>query len=83
MTTARARRNSGSGTDCQVRSDQVRSDEPRVAKAARIAALENDLQKLSDEQLRARTEQFKKEIAGGKDLDGLRRQRPASGRQET
>lgn len=78
MMTAFGRKTSGSAND-----RQVRSDEPRVAKVAKIAALENDLEKLSDEQLRARTEQFKREIAGGQRLDGLQRQRPAPARQET
>jgi preprotein translocase subunit SecA len=38
---------------------------------AGINALEPELQKLSDADLRARTEQFKKEVADGKDLDEL------------
>src|SRR6202030_1914909 len=36
-----------------------------------INALEPELEKLSDEQLRARTEEFRKQIAEGKSLDDL------------
>ncbi len=38
---------------------------------AEINALEPELEKLSDADLRARTERFKKEVADGKDLDDL------------
>jgi len=70
MTTALARKTFGS------------AHERRVRSVAEIAALENDLEKLGDEELRVRTEQFKKEFAAGKDLDALR-QRPEPKRQET
>jgi preprotein translocase subunit SecA len=59
---------------------RVRSHDPRVA---RIAALETELEKLSDEQLRARTDQFRKQVAEGKGLDGVPRHRPDPTRQET
>ena len=54
MITALARKIFGSSNR------QVGSYEPRVAE---IAALEKDLEKLSDEELRARTEQFKNRLA--------------------
>src|SRR5262249_50712584 len=63
MITALARKIFGSSND-----RRVRSYYPRVAE---IAALEKELEALSDEQLRARTEQFKKEVAEGRDLDDL------------
>jgi preprotein translocase subunit SecA len=40
-------------------------------KVAQINALEAELSQLSDDELRARTEQFKQEIAGGKSVDDL------------
>src|SRR5262245_19090289 len=63
MITAIARKLFGSSNDRRVRTYQ-----PRVAA---INALEKELEALSDEQLRARTDQFKKDIADGKDLDDL------------
>src|SRR5215468_6414090 len=63
MITAIARKLFGSSND-----RRVRAYSPRVAE---INALEKELEGLSDEQLRARTEQFKKEVAEGKDLDDL------------
>ena len=42
--------------------------QPRIAA---ISALETELVTLSDDELRARTEQFKKAVAGGKGLDDL------------
>jgi len=47
---------------------RVKSTRPRVEA---IAAMENELQALSDDQLRARTEQFRKDIANGASLDDL------------
>ena len=41
------------------------------ARVAAINALEGELEKLSDEELRARTEAFKKELAEGKSLDDI------------
>ncbi|HET6391099.1 preprotein translocase subunit SecA [Hyphomicrobium sp.] len=41
------------------------------SRVAAINALEAELQDLSDEELRARTEQFRKELEGGKTLDDL------------
>ncbi|HKA80070.1 MAG TPA: hypothetical protein VKD43_08545, partial [Xanthobacteraceae bacterium] len=41
---------------------------PRVAQ---INALEKDLEKLSDDALRARTEAFKKQVADGTSLDDI------------
>jgi len=41
------------------------------ARVAAINALENEVQALSDDELRARTEEFRKEIAAGKTLDDL------------
>ena len=52
MITAPARKLSGSAND-----RRMRSNDPRVAE---INALENKLEALSDDELRARTEQFKK-----------------------
>ena len=46
----------------------VRSYRPRVEA---INALENDMQALSDEQLAARTDRLREELANGKTLDGL------------
>ncbi len=47
---------------------RIRSYRPRVAA---VNALEAELEKLSDEALRARTEDFKKQIADGASLDDL------------
>ncbi|MGD9739125.1 MAG: preprotein translocase subunit SecA [Bauldia sp.] len=47
---------------------RVRGYKPNVAA---INALEPELQKLTDDELRARTEAFKKEVADGKELDDL------------
>jgi preprotein translocase subunit SecA len=47
---------------------RIRSYRPRVEA---INALEKELEQLSDEALRARTEAFKKELAGGKTLDNI------------
>jgi preprotein translocase subunit SecA len=58
-----ARRLFGSANDRRIRSYQPRVDE--------INALEDEIAKLSDEALRARTDEFKKEIAEGTDLDDL------------
>ncbi|HHY49420.1 MAG TPA: preprotein translocase subunit SecA, partial [Alphaproteobacteria bacterium] len=47
---------------------QIKRYQPKVQA---INALEPELEKLSDEQLRARTDQFKAELAAGKTLDEL------------
>src|SRR5262252_9262262 len=47
---------------------RIRAYQPRVAA---INALEQELVALSDEDLRARTETFKKEVADGSSLDDL------------
>ena len=47
---------------------RIRTYNPRVAA---INALEKELEKLSDEALRARTEDFKKQLADGKTLDDI------------
>jgi preprotein translocase subunit SecA len=47
---------------------RIRAYQPRVEA---INALEAELEKLSDDALRARTESFKKEVAEGKSLDDL------------
>src|SRR5215468_4216774 len=47
---------------------RIKSYLPRVAE---INALEKDLEKLSDEALRARTEAFKQQIAQGASLDDI------------
>jgi preprotein translocase subunit SecA len=47
---------------------RIRAYQPRVAE---INALENELEQLSDDELRARTEMFKKEVAEGKSLDDI------------
>ena len=47
---------------------RIRSYEPRVAQ---INALEKELEGLSDEQLRARTNEFKKQVAEGASLDDI------------
>jgi len=47
---------------------RIRSYQPRVAQ---INALEKELEALSDEQLRARTNEFKKQVAEGASLDDI------------
>ncbi|PWK63298.1 preprotein translocase subunit SecA [Aminobacter sp. AP02] len=47
---------------------RVKSTRPRVEA---INAMENELQALTDDELRARTEQFRKDIANGASLDDL------------
>src|SRR5262245_23957237 len=47
---------------------RIRSYEPRVNE---INALEKELEQLSDDALRARTDAFKKEVAEGKSLDDV------------
>jgi preprotein translocase subunit SecA len=47
---------------------RIRAYRPRVEA---INALEGELERLSDEELRARTEAFRKELAAGKDLDDI------------
>ncbi|MEW6450260.1 MAG: preprotein translocase subunit SecA [Pseudomonadota bacterium] len=63
MLGAVARKLFGSSNDRRIRKYQPRVDA--------INALEPELVKLSDEALRARTEQFKKELAEGKTLDDI------------
>jgi preprotein translocase subunit SecA len=63
MIGAVARKLFGSASDRRVRSYQ-----PRVQK---INALETEIAALSDEALKARTEDFKKQLADGADLDDL------------
>ena len=63
MIGALARKFFGSANDRRVRKYQPRVDA--------INALEKELEKLSDEALRARTEAFRKEVADGKSLDDL------------
>ncbi|MBO0758167.1 MAG: DEAD/DEAH box helicase, partial [Bradyrhizobiaceae bacterium] len=63
MIGALARKIFGSSNDRRIRAYQ-----PRVEA---INALEAELEKLSDDALRARTESFKKEVAEGKSLDDL------------
>ncbi len=58
-----ARKFFGSSNDRRIRKYQPRVDE--------INALEPELKKLTDDALRARTEQFKKEVADGKSLDDI------------
>jgi len=58
-----ARKLFGSANDRRIRSYQPRVDE--------INALEDEIAKLSDEELRARSDEFKKQIADGTDLDDL------------
>jgi preprotein translocase subunit SecA len=60
---ALARKIFGSSNERRIRGYQPRVDE--------INALEKDLEKLSDEQLRARTDDFKKQLADGKTLDDI------------
>src|SRR5262245_37575385 len=63
MLGAVARKFFGSANDRRIRKYQPRVDA--------IGALEPELVKLTDDALRARTEQFKKEIADGKSLDDI------------
>ena len=63
MIGAVARKLFGSANDRRVRKYQPRVDA--------IAALEPELIKLTDDELRARTEMFKKELADGKTLDDI------------
>src|SRR5215203_4820495 len=63
MIGALARKLFGSANDRRVRKYQPRVDA--------INALEEELQGLSDEALRARTEAFRKQAAGGTSLDDL------------
>jgi preprotein translocase subunit SecA len=58
-----ARKLFGSANDRRIRSYQPRVDE--------INALEDEVAKLSDEALRARTDEFKKQVADGVDLDDI------------
>src|SRR5690349_20709573 len=58
-----ARKLFGSANDRRIRSYQPRVDE--------INELEDEIAKLSDEALRARTDEFKKQIADGTDLDDI------------
>ncbi len=63
MIGAVARKLFGSSNDRRIR--QYRS------RAAAITALEPELEKLSDDELRARTAEFKKQLADGKTLDDI------------
>jgi len=63
MIAALARRLFGSANDRRIKSYQ-----PRVAA---INALEKELEALSDDALRARTDEFRKQIADGTDLDDV------------
>ncbi len=63
MIGAVARKLFGSANDRRIRSYQPRVDA--------INALEPEIEKLSDDELRARTDEFKKQIAEGADLDDL------------
>ncbi len=63
MIGAVARKLFGSANDRRIRSYQPRVDE--------INALEAEIEKLSDDALRARTDDFKKQIAEGAELDDL------------
>src|SRR5436309_7903419 len=63
MIGALARKLFGSSNERRIRAYQPRVDA--------INALEKELEKLSDEQLRARTADFKKQIAEGKSLDDI------------
>ena len=47
---------------------RIRSYRPRVDA---INGLEKELERLSDDALRARTEAFRKELAGGRELDDI------------
>ena len=63
MIGALARKFFGSSNDRRIRTYQPRVDQ--------INALEPELEKLSDEALRARTEEFKKQVADGASLDDI------------
>jgi preprotein translocase subunit SecA len=63
MIGAVARKLFGSANDRRIRAYRPRADQ--------INALEAELSQLSDEQLRARTDEFKKQLADGKSLDDL------------
>jgi preprotein translocase subunit SecA len=63
MIGAVARKLFGSSNDRRIRAYRPRAEE--------INALENELQALSDDALRARTEEFKKELAAGQTLDDI------------
>jgi preprotein translocase subunit SecA len=63
MIGAVARKLFGSSNDRRIRAYRPRVEE--------INALENELQALSDEALRARTEEFKKQLAAGQTLDDI------------
>jgi preprotein translocase subunit SecA len=63
MFRAAARKLFGSANDRRIRSFQSRVDA--------INALEKELEKLSDDELRARTAQFRKQVADGTSLDDL------------
>jgi preprotein translocase subunit SecA len=63
MFRAAARKLFGSANDRRIRSFQSRVNE--------INALEKELEKLSDDELRARTAQFRKQVADGTSLDDL------------
>ena len=63
MIGALARKIFGSSNERRIKAYQPRVDQ--------INALEKELEKLSDEALRARTAQFRKELEGGKTLDDI------------
>ncbi len=63
MIGAVARKLFGSSNDRRVRTYRARVDA--------INALEGELSQLSDEALRARTDEFKKQLAGGASLDDI------------
>src|SRR3984885_14368419 len=63
MIGAVARKLFGSSNDRRIRSYRSRVDE--------INALESEIEKLSDEELRARTDEFKKQLAEGATLDDI------------
>src|ERR1700727_1327350 len=63
MIGAVARKLFGSSNDRRIRAYRPRVDE--------INALEGELEALSDEALRARTEEFKKQLADGKTIDDI------------
>src|SRR5688572_24598326 len=63
MIGALARKIFGSSNERRIRAYQPRVDA--------INALEKELEKLSDDALRARTESFRKQLASGKSLDDI------------
>src|SRR6266508_4734196 len=63
MIGALARKLFGSSNERRIKSYQPRVDE--------VNALEKELEKLSDDALRARTEDFKKQVAEGASLDDI------------